>query len=124
MKTIIITVCNSYHLIFSKNVFVNIFLFLFSAARPLTKCEKERQKAQQDPAVGTYIPQCTADGSFAPMQVSGSTGYCWCVDNDGNEIPGTLTPPGREMPQCASMHLSYELSAVLEWVFQFFFEKR
>lgn len=102
MKTIIITVCIPYvyHIIFRKSVLQTFFLFLFSAARPPTKCEKERAEAIQEDGIGRYIPQCTPDGAFKPMQCHGSTGYCWCVDKDGNEIPGTMTPPGEELPTC------------------------
>ena len=50
--------------------------------------------------IGIYIPQCKADGSFEPMQCWGSTDYCWCVDKNGDEIPGTQTPPGNQEPNC------------------------
>ncbi|XP_020616993.1 nidogen-2-like [Orbicella faveolata] len=71
-------------------------------ARPPTECEKERKKAQQQHRIGNYIPQCTADGSFVPVQCNGSTGYCWCVDQDGNVFPGTMTPPGHGKPPCVN----------------------
>lgn len=69
-------------------------------ARPQTKCEKEREEAILEDGIGRYIPQCTADGAFKPMQCNASTGYCWCVDEDGNVIPGTMTPPGQGPPAC------------------------
>lgn len=31
------------------------------------------------PAAGTYIPQCSADGSFSPIQCWNFTNTCWCV---------------------------------------------
>ena len=41
-------------------------------------------------AIGATIPTCADDGSYAPQQCSGSTGYCWCVvPEDGTEIDGT-----------------------------------
>lgn len=37
-----------------------------------------------------YRPQCTDTGAFRPMQCHQPTGECWCVDADGNDIPGTI----------------------------------
>lgn len=36
-----------------------------------------------------YLPQCELDGQFIPVQCYGETTYCWCVDQDGREVPGT-----------------------------------
>lgn len=64
----------------------------------LTAC----QQAVEDAAhmIGEYIPQCESDGSYAALQCHGSTGYCWCVDRDGNEIVGSRKQPG-DMPACS-----------------------
>jgi len=51
-------------------------------------------------SIGEYIPQCQEDGSYSPLQCWASTGYCWCVDQDGNEIPGTSLGPGQGIPEC------------------------
>jgi|TARA_Y100000994_G_scaffold249623_1_gene262777 hypothetical protein len=50
--------------------------------------------------IGEFIPQCDEDGSYSPLQCWSSTGFCWCVDEDGNEIPGTLLGPGNGVPNC------------------------
>ncbi|MAQ32145.1 MAG: hypothetical protein CMD26_05410 [Flavobacteriales bacterium] len=50
--------------------------------------------------IGEFIPQCEDDGSYSPMQCWGSTGYCWCVDVNGIEIPGTSLGPGEGLPDC------------------------
>ena len=49
---------------------------------------------------GEFVPQCEEDGSYSPLQCWGSTGYCWCVDEDGVEIPGTSLGPGEGVPNC------------------------
>uniref|UniRef100_A0A803YHI8 Nidogen 1 n=1 Tax=Meleagris gallopavo TaxID=9103 RepID=A0A803YHI8_MELGA len=62
-----------------------------------TKCQREKEVAlgsggtffQREIRVGQFIPQCDEHGNYVPTQCHGSTGYCWCVDRDGNEIDGT-----------------------------------
>ncbi|XP_072345860.1 uncharacterized protein nid2a isoform X9 [Scyliorhinus torazame] len=75
--------------------------------RPKTACEQHRERLQTElslrgsqPLVGVYIPECDEEGNFRPLQCHGSTGHCWCVDENGQEIPGTRTPPGTGQPQC------------------------
>ena len=36
--------------------------------------------------IGCQVTQCDRDGSYLAKQCSGSTGYCWCVDDFGVEI--------------------------------------
>uniref|UniRef100_A0A672IZ31 Nidogen 2a (osteonidogen) n=1 Tax=Salarias fasciatus TaxID=181472 RepID=A0A672IZ31_SALFA len=43
---------------------------------------------------GAYVPQCDVDGRYSPLQCHGSSGYCWCVDGQGQERAGTRTSPG------------------------------
>ncbi len=50
--------------------------------------------------IGEFIPQCEEDGSYASLQCGSSTGYCWCVDEDGIEIPGSALGPGQGIPEC------------------------
>ncbi|EDO40371.1 predicted protein, partial [Nematostella vectensis] len=39
--------------------------------------------------VGAYVPRCADDGSYETVQCHDGTRYCWCVDEDGKERPGT-----------------------------------
>ena len=75
-------------------IFLIIPLFFFSQTPCLDAV------ANATGSIGEYIPQCEEDGSYSPLQCWGSTGYCWCVDEDGNEIPGTSLGPGEGMPNC------------------------
>ncbi|XP_038634704.1 uncharacterized protein nid2a isoform X12 [Scyliorhinus canicula] len=73
--------------------------------RPKTACEQHRERLQaelnlREPLVGGHIPECDEEGKFKPLQCHGSTGHCWCVNENGQEIPGTRTPPGTGQPQC------------------------
>uniref|UniRef100_H0X8N1 Nidogen 2 n=1 Tax=Otolemur garnettii TaxID=30611 RepID=H0X8N1_OTOGA len=69
----------------------------------LTPCEQQQRYAQAQhayPGARVHIPQCDEQGNFLPLQCHGSTGFCWCVDPDGHEVPGTRTPPGSTPPHC------------------------
>lgn len=46
---------------------------------------------------GRFAPECDLDGNYKPLQCLESSGVCWCVDSQGQEIPGTR---GREKKQC------------------------
>jgi len=49
------------------------------------------------PIVGAFLPSCKLNGDYEEVQCHGSTGYCWCVDKLGNELPRTRT---RGEPNC------------------------
>ncbi|NXP17210.1 THYG protein, partial [Scytalopus superciliaris] len=69
-----------------------------------TDCEKQRRKLQnlkQSLPAGSdlFIPSCTADGDFLPLQCYGTN--CFCVDLNGKTIPGIRGKAGKPM-QCPS----------------------
>ena len=67
---------------------LQILLFLCLAG--LTKCQKMRHTALAwtgQPPPGRFVPQCDKTGRYEPVQCQGS--YCWCVDENGREIPRT-----------------------------------
>uniref|UniRef100_A0A803SR35 Nidogen 1 n=1 Tax=Anolis carolinensis TaxID=28377 RepID=A0A803SR35_ANOCA len=68
-----------------------------------TKCQREQEQfmafGPRGPRpVGQFIPQCDVYGNYLPTQCHSSSGYCWCVDRDGNEIDGTRSGPGIQPP--------------------------
>ncbi|XP_063296068.1 nidogen-2 [Pelobates fuscus] len=72
-----------------------------------TPCLVERRRLLEEqrsrgarPALGSFVPDCDEEGNYSPLQCHGSTGYCWCVNERGEEREGTKTPPGRPQPQC------------------------
>ena len=58
--------------------------------------------SQTDKWVGCFVPQCTEDCDWESMQCWGSTGYCWCVDENGIEIVGTAMAAWEGLPDCAT----------------------
>ncbi|XP_036929244.1 thyroglobulin [Acanthopagrus latus] len=47
-----------------------------------------------------FTPQCDADGHWLHTQCYHSTGQCWCVDEDGEYIPDSLTSRSLQLPKC------------------------
>ncbi|XP_070767606.1 thyroglobulin [Enoplosus armatus] len=47
-----------------------------------------------------FSPQCDADGHWLHTQCYHSTGQCWCVDEDGEYIPDSLTSRSLHLPKC------------------------
>ncbi|MBE37123.1 MAG: hypothetical protein CMP50_00390 [Flavobacteriales bacterium] len=75
-----------------------IFCIPFLAFSQLTPCEEEVANATG--SLGEFIPECEEDGSYSPIQCWASTGYCWCVDSNGIEIPGTAIAVWEGYPNC------------------------
>ena len=63
-------------------------------------CETEDIAINNCGGLGCYIPQCADNCDWEPMQCWSSTGYCWCVDVNGVEIPGTSIPTWQGYPDC------------------------
>ncbi|XP_077569667.1 U20-hexatoxin-Hi1a-like [Stigmatopora nigra] len=73
--------------------------------RPKSHCELHRDGIQTTspegfPIVGAFIPKCEANGDYTPRQCHGSSGHCWCVNEHGQEKPGTRTPPSAGHIEC------------------------
>lgn len=66
-----------------------------SAVEVQSKCQLESMKQVRP---GFFKPQCDEQGNYLPMQCWHSTGFCWCVDREGNELPDTRM---RGRPQCS-----------------------
>lgn len=72
-----------------------------------TECEKQRRNLQnlkQSLPAGSdiFIPSCTKDGDFLPLQCYGTN--CFCVDLNGKTIPGIRGNTGKPM-QCKFQEL-------------------
>ena len=55
-------------------------------------CKREYDKilaSFPQPPPGMFVPQCREDGGYQATQCHASTGFCWCVDEYGNELTET-----------------------------------
>jgi hypothetical protein len=62
----------------------------------LTPCQLSRARVSSGGELrllGQFMAACDDDGGFSARQCHGSTGYCWCVNRAGAQIPGTEQPP-------------------------------
>ena len=79
------------------------YLFFFCLSVNLTKCEEETlsaldKLAMDPPMLGVFVPKCKPDGQYEDQQCHEL--YCWCVDKDGEKIPGTtVRGPAVCLPQ-------------------------
>ncbi|KAL6488517.1 hypothetical protein MHYP_G00022580 [Metynnis hypsauchen] len=60
----------------------------------------ERVRQSLDLGYQPYSPQCDAYGQWLPSQCYPSTGHSWCVNEEGEYIPGSLTARALQPPQC------------------------
>ena len=80
------------------NVFLIVQISTFSFSQDC--CEAEDLAIASCGGLGCYIPQCAENCDWEPMQCWTSTGYCWCVDEEGVEIEGTSMPSWQGYPDC------------------------
>ncbi|XP_027701311.1 thyroglobulin [Vombatus ursinus] len=80
-------------------------------------CTMLMEKATLREAGNGYIPTCVEkDGRFSPVQCDQDQESCWCVLENGEEVPGTRVtggPPSCESPQCP---LPFRASGVVHGV--------
>ncbi|XP_078584663.1 uncharacterized protein LOC144866844 [Branchiostoma floridae x Branchiostoma japonicum] len=74
-----------------------------AAGEEETPCETARTTAlnTNDTLTGGHVPTCSDTGAYMPVQCHGSTGECWCVDGQGQEVSGTRVGAGYALPDCS-----------------------
>ena len=80
------------------NSISNNLIFIPGKCSTLTNCQKKNGfynldaalRHSSDSASSLFIPSCSANGEYAPQQCHQSIQYCWCVNEDGSRIKGTI----------------------------------
>ncbi|XP_071353111.1 SPARC-related modular calcium-binding protein 1-like [Trachinotus anak] len=83
-----------------------VTILMNSVRRPTDSpqtCERERESLLSQMLSAwqeeRFIPECTADGRYRPVQCHTATGYCWCVRVDsGRPLSGTSAR--NHIPDC------------------------
>ncbi|XP_063685805.1 thyroglobulin-like [Bolinopsis microptera] len=71
-----------------------------SSCQRLFNAQMKHLNSFERPLLGFWSIKCEEDGSFSPSQCHPSTGHCWCVDEFGNELPGSRSTPGSPRVPC------------------------
>ncbi|XP_033102480.1 papilin-like isoform X3 [Anneissia japonica] len=87
---------------------VQVFTTVASTTASATKCLQQRRGAARKGIFGGYIPKCTEDGEFEPIQCDSDV-TCWCVDVHGDEIPNSRTENSGELPDCVGFEFVTEI---------------
>lgn len=75
-------------------------LYPFLAAA-LTPCQREYQDRLRSWLLpGPYIPQCTYEGKYEPVQCQGF--YCYCVNEHGVELVDSRVDITEGQPKCGA----------------------
>ena len=85
-----------------------------SANGPVGPCHVARSRSSG--LIGAYVPQCTDDGKFRTIQFHASSGYSWCVNEDGIEVENTRMGPGEGPVDCSDGKCLLLVGLVVEWV--------
>ena len=81
------------------NLSIDINIY-FLAGGGLTPCQSKALQERSLPSLSsvTFTYRCKKDGSYEEVQCQ-KFGICWCVDEDGNEIPGTRSSSAIRCPR-------------------------
>ena len=75
------------------------YLFFFIFTEKASRCEILQHRSSTG-FIGSFTPQCDAQGRFEKVQCWNAISRCWCVDSDGRELQGTRAE-GKQ-PDCSA----------------------
>ena len=86
--------------------------------KPLTPCQQQQVDFfATPPSAGKYLPRCSSSGEYIEIQCSLQGDECWCVTEEGREVPQTRSrgplrcpKPGLKNMVLSLFHILYHLS--------------
>lgn len=86
--------------------------------KPLTPCQQQQVDFfGTPPSAGKYLPRCSSSGEYIEIQCSLQGDECWCVTEEGREVPQTRSrgplrcpKPGLKNMVLSLFHILYHLS--------------
>ena len=78
----------------------DIYKNFFGVGGELTPCQLNALEERTLPSLSsvTFTYRCKKDGSYEEVQCQ-NYGICWCVDENGKEVPGTQSNNGIRCPR-------------------------
>ena len=78
----------------------DIYKVFFGVGGELTPCQLNALEERTLPSLSsvTFTYRCKKDGSYEEVQCQ-NYGICWCVDENGKEVPGTRSNNGIRCPR-------------------------
>lgn len=85
--------------------------------KPLTPCQQQQVDFfATPPSAGKYLPRCSSSGEYIEIQCSLQGDECWCVTEEGREVPQTRSrgplrcpKPGLKNMVLSLFHILYHL---------------
>jgi len=71
------------------------------------------RKLQAESDKSVYVPNCTADGHYAPKQCDLIFNICWCVKSDGKLVHGTVVESAE--PSCTTGSRLCRIQNTIHW---------
>ena len=87
------------------NNFVSTAHIVLFAGGLLSPCQQRALPSLSTAALVEY--RCKKDGSYEEVQCQKNGLFCWCVDEDGNEIPGTRSRNPMRCPRRGNFKASF-----------------
>ena len=63
-------------------------------------CSEIRHMQLSSNLIGTYVAQCDKDGNWKPKQCHPSTGWCFCVNSDGEQVGSSVPATSMVYLEC------------------------
>ena len=86
--------------------------------QPLTPCQQQQVDFfSSPPSRSKYLPRCGSSGEYLEIQCSVQSDECWCVTENGTEVPQTRTSGPIRCPKPGTTILGLSLFLSVDVVY-------